>query len=332
MAMSKGRAEFEALAQQNRDTFLKNRGSKSPFQNIDADLGVYYARIMRMPLGVVNMDKKGADGKSTGFKEKTMQAKFQMSVICSADPQTPPAQLERWKGSAGFVQYNLPVGDDEKTQRFYGDLEQIGIDTNGIVMTEADIEDPNNQYTLGQISDYLEQEKPCCLIAIVAGKDAGSKFINYRGHAKQEDIEQLIGHPLDSSYETVLDEDGVEAGAAETAYAEVGQAPFDATAEEGQGEAGGEESQEVAEPEWERVGELWHDKTNDKWFKDDGTEVEDPTKPKGPKGPSGPTGPKMAPKGPSGPKPAAPASSGSKQIETAVTKMAPARPKLGAKR
>lgn len=297
MAVSKGRAEFEALAQQNRDTFLKNRGSKSPYRNIDAPLGVYYARIVKHPLGVANVEKKNAQGEKTGFKEKCMVTKLQVSIICSADPTTPPAELEHFKGSAGFIQWYLPKGDDEAMQRYYDVLDQIGIDTNGIVLSESEIQDPENQYTIGQVADYIESIKPCCMIAIVAGKDAGSKFINYKGHVEQSDIEQLLGRPLDDNF-TVLDDEG--AVESQAGYAEVEQAPFEA-------EAPAEEAaaDDGSNDEWEDIGNgNWYNKTQNKWFDSNGTEIANPNPPKAAPPKVGP--PKTAPK--AGPPKAAPTS------------------------
>lgn len=302
MAVSKGRAEFEALAQKNRDTFLRNRGSKSPYRNIDAPVGTYYARIVKHPLGVANVEKKNDKGEKTGFKEKQMVAKLQVSIICSADPTTPPGELEKYKGSAGFIQWYL--SGDEAMQRYYDVLDQIGIDTNGIVMTEGEIEDPENQYTLGQVADYIEEQKPCCLIAIVGGKNPGDKFINYKGHVEQTDIEQLIGRPLDENF-TVLDEDG--GVVQQDGYEEVGQVPFETeTASGSGGDEGGGSGEEIAaaseddgsNDEWEEVAGhegIWFNKTRNKFFNSAGEEVENPNPPPKPAPPkAGP--PKMAPK------------------------------------
>lgn len=266
MAMSKGRADFDRLAQQNRQSLMKNRGAKSPFANIDADPGLYYARIMKNPLGVIEVEKKDSSGTKTGFKEPCMQAKLQVSIVCSADPSIPPSALERFKGSSGFIRYNLPLNDDEATARYYGDLALIGIDTNGICIDESEITDPENQYTLGQISDYLEQTKPFCQIAVVLAKDgSGVKFINYRGSAEQGDIENLLGHPIDDAALQVIEEDS------EVAYNQVAEAPFDATVID-VGAA-------IAEDEWEQVGVNWHNKTQDTWHDESGVQIEDPTIP-----------------------------------------------------
>lgn len=287
MAVSKGLAAFEKLAQQNRDTIMKNRGAKSPYRDIDAPVGAYYARIIKNPLDTANVDQKDKDGKKTGFKKETMRARLQVSIVCSADPQCTPAELEKHKGSAGFIQFYLPDGDNEAWQRYYDTLDLIGVDTNGIVLTQDEIQDADNQYTLAQVSEFIEEQKPFCLIAITSPGGGTNKFINYKSSAEQGDIEQLIGHEIDSSAETVLEE---EAAAEEpAAYAQVPDttAPF-----EGSSDVPADE--EPAEDEWEQVGELWHNKTKDTWHDETGEEVENPNKPKAP--PAKPKGPGFAQK------------------------------------
>ena len=259
MARSESEAKFDNLMIKNKDTFLKNRGAKSPFLQIDAPYGAYYARIVSAPRNVIEVDRKDpTTGKSTGFKDPIMRVQLQVSIVCSAENNIAQTELEQYSGSSGFIDYRLPIGDDDAIKRFYGDLEQIGINTKNLQLTESDITDSENQFTLAQVCELLEQEKPFCRISIIEGKSvAGSKFINYRGTVNKEDVEQLLGRTLDDSEENVqtdLSEKYIEVPSTE--------APFEGT-----------ESQPDLKPVDIDGVTYWHDAATDTYYDNAGQEV-----------------------------------------------------------
>ena len=291
MARSKSEAEFDSLMVQNKDTFLKNRGATSPFVTIDAPPGNYYARIIKAPRDVIEVERKTSDGKGTGIKDKVPRARFQVTLVCANDPQCPAEELEAYAGRSGFIDYRLPKNDNEAMARYYGDLAQIGIDTHNLVLAEADIVHPDRQFTLAQVCELIEEEKPFCRLAITEGK-LGGKYLNYRGPVEQADLEGILGHALDNFSGDVEEEEAQEGE--EEQYQEVPDVEEETKGQE-------EEGTEDDDVQWVEEYTAWHRLSDDTWYNKDGEAIESPVKPKTPSKP--PIAKKPVPSKPA-PKPA----------------------------
>jgi hypothetical protein len=269
MAKSSGVSDFNALLVQNKDTFLTSRGTTSPFQKIEAPLGFYFARIVEVLLDTFEMNKKDANKKKTGFKEKVGRFRIHVSIICADDPDMPASERTRYKGHSGFIAYMLAKGDKEWMDRLMGDLYKIGIDTNQLRLTPSDIKDPETEFTLEQVAAFLTEQKACCRIKI---SDPEMKYINYDASADKEAIETLIGHSLDTDEEAVQYEP----------LAEDNGVPFDtesSSPQEGEVEVeGGDGTSEedeitarlIEDPEHEGI---WLDPVTDTRYNSDGEEV-----------------------------------------------------------
>jgi hypothetical protein len=258
MARTDSESEFDALTVRDKDTFLKNRGSKSPYATIDAPAGTYWFRFGKTYREVVKQDEKNSEGKSTGRKVPVRRIRMQATIVADAGSQVSPGDLERWAGSSGFFQYQLPVGDEDAIKRLYGDLETIGIDTRCLVLSESDITDPDSQFTLAQALELIEQERPFGKLAITEGSNGG-KYLNYRGRADKGDIENLIGHPIDSDETTPQEE-------VQSTDEVVEEAPF---TEEATEEAVEGESDLV----YDEAKQLWYHADTDTYYDDNGVEV-----------------------------------------------------------
>lgn len=260
MAKSQATAAFESLVnQKNKDMMLRHRGTKNQFQEFGGPDGKYYGRIHQMVLDTFEMETK-KDGAKTGFKEKVPRVQVRGTTVCSDDNTIAPSELERWKGEPMNIGYLL-ISDDD-WQRFYGDLETIGIDTKKMVLLEQD-KSESDEYTLAEVAESISEEKPYCRFAVSTSKTNQRKYCNYRGSVVQADLEGLLGHSLDG--------DSVEAEYVQTESQEGLEVPF-----EGNKEAEPDDSGEESDPnlQWDEEKNMWHKLDDDTWYDAEGNPVE----------------------------------------------------------
>lgn len=200
MARSDGEAAFDNFVTQNQQAFQRNRGATSPFKQIEAPPGLYYAQIIDATRDVESMETKDAQGNKTGYKVPYGRIRYRIALIADADPKCMPAQREMYAGAQGFITYMIPPeNNDDAIQRIYSDLAEMGINTNLLVLRQQDIQDASSQFTLGQVIDLIQSEKPYCTVAISQKDASAPKYINYRKAVREEDLVQLLGHPVGSN-------------------------------------------------------------------------------------------------------------------------------------
>lgn len=203
MARSDGEAAFDNFVTQNQQAFMKHRGATSPYKQINADPGLYYAQIIDAERDTQEVETKDANGGKTGLKVLYGRVRYRVSLVASADPKMPHELLERFAGEQGFITYLIPpVNNDDAIQRLYSDLAEMGINTQYLVLRQADIQDPSTQFTLAQVLDLLQEQKPCCTVAISQKSATDPKYINYRKAVPEEDIVALLGHPIGQNIQT----------------------------------------------------------------------------------------------------------------------------------
>ena len=245
MAKSTSQAEFDQLLAQDPQTFLASRGAKSQFSELELDPGDYFAQLVETDRGVFDMEAKDADGKGTGVKVRTRRVQIKTVIIADANPRCLPGDLERWAGQTPSITFLLPTGDKEASDRMMAVLGQIGIPTEQFVTTERDIKDPNTQLTLAQGLQMIDEEKPFAKLAVSLSK--GRKYLNFRSLVKQEEIEALLGHPIESN---------IVAGE---------QAPFE--------EAPADDQPPMT---WSDEHSLWNIDGTDEWIDEHGNPVDSP--------------------------------------------------------
>ena len=214
MAKSTSEAEFDKLLVQDQQTFLASRGAKSQFAELDLEPGDYYGQLIGTHRDVFDMEQK-IDGKGTGTKVPTKRVQINTLIICSADPRCSPGDLERYAGEKPKITFILPTGDQDASDRMMATLGEIGIPTEQFVPTERDIKDPNTQLTLAQGLQIIDAEQPYCKLAVSVSK--GRKFLNFRGMINSEEIEALLGHPINSDVVTTGEKVPFDSGSVDAA-------------------------------------------------------------------------------------------------------------------
>lgn len=267
MARTQSQAEFDALMVKNKKTFNANLGKKNPYAQLDVDVGPYLGRIIGADRELANQKVYDATGRATGQTEKIPRVKFQAMLMASNDPKCTPTPEARGAcyGACAFINYNLPPNDDEAMTRLIGTLEDMGVNTNLMILSEADRTSPD-QSLLSEVLDLINAEKPFAAFEVTKGsQNDSSRFVNFRGRCTQAAVEGLLERSLDD----IVDETSNE-------YAPVEEAPpFDNSTET---ETSSQTTEEVEE--WiEHPSGLWLHTPTGKYFDDQGNEQADPNPP-----------------------------------------------------
>lgn len=291
MPRSQSEAEFDQLLLQDQQTLMASRGAKSQFAPLEVPDGTYFGQLIGTARSVVSMETKFPEGhpeagKKTGYKEKVKKIEIKCIFLADKNPRCEANELEMWAGQPGSITFLLAQGDKAASDRMCATLGEMGIPTDQFVPTEADIQDPNTQLTLQQGLAMIDYEKPYCVLAVSTSGQA--RYVNFRGKAEKEEIERLVGHPINTSFYV----EGVEGVDQSTAaydpnvqaaggYVDPNQAPFDPN-------AGAEIPAGQPHVEWQEQHGLFQtfdDNTQqfiDEWWDRDGNPAASPIPPTSP--------------------------------------------------
>lgn len=202
MARTESESEFDKLVAANETNLMTSRGAASQFRPIEASEGSYHAVIVRMFRTTQDQTIYDDKGKATNQKQKVGLVKALIVIVADAGKNCPREHLEQFAGVQGYLQWRLTPGKQDDWDRLSADLASMGVPTRMMVPSEHHIQQPGQQFTLGQALELINRPYPKGQFGILVqvSISGNNKYTNYRDVIRREDIEQLIGHQINPAY------------------------------------------------------------------------------------------------------------------------------------